>query len=174
MVTFADVAAAAGNCDFVQFLFTSLDHHIRHFYTNYYSYRNPAAILQLFIHALNAGSDGVIDFLIEFLAHDLYSDLKISILEACLWLATTDKSLEICFQKLALKFGVNLHDSQQDFSPLRLTCMYENSEMAAYLIDQGADMFAMKSDGNTIAYDAYRYGSYIGLYLCFLILIFLI
>ncbi|KAK7107061.1 uncharacterized protein [Littorina saxatilis] len=160
-VTFADVAASAGNLDFLRHLFTSSDECVRQFYSEYYSYRDSAVLLKLFVHALNGGSTEVVVFLVETFLEELTSDVKVVILELCLWLATTEKSLVACFQLLALKFGVNIANNNESFCPLRLTCMYDNGDAAGFLIDHGADMYAENAHGTTIAYHAYKYGRYL-------------
>lgn len=160
--TFAEVAASAGNVNLLQHLFTSSDQCVRQFYQEYYSYRDPDCLLKLFVHALNGGSRDVVLYLMGNFVDELTSNVKISILESCLWLATTDKTLELLFQELVQKFGVNLIDGSGDFTPLMLTCFYDNSSMAEYLVDAGADMYAETSDGCTVAYSAYKYGGFIG------------
>lgn len=159
-VTFADVAASARNLELLQHLFTSSDQCVRQFYSEFYSYRDPTAVLKLFVHALNGGCPEVVMFLVEKFFEELTSDLKVAILEVSLWLATTAKSLEVCFQQLALRFGVNITNSSDMFCPLRLTCMYDNGDAAAFLIDHGADMYAENAQGCTVAYHAYKYGRY--------------
>ena len=159
-VTFADVAASAGNLELLRHLFTSSDPCVRQFYVEFYSYRDPTALLKLFVHALNGGCSDVVMFLVEKFCEELTSDLKVAILEVSLWLATTAKSLELCFQQLVLKFGVNIRNSGNMFCPLRLTCMYDNGDAAAFLIDHGADMYAENAHGCTVAYHAYKYGRY--------------
>ena len=158
--TFADVAASAGNLELLRHLFASSDQCVRQFYAEFYSYRDPAALLKLFVHALNGGCPEVVMFLAERFLEELTSDLKVAVLEASLWLATTAKSAEVCFQRLALRFGVNVVNGGNMFCPLRLTCMYDNGDAAAFLIDQGADMYAENAHGCTVAYHAYKYGRY--------------
>lgn len=161
-VTYADVAAAACNVNFLRLLFTSSERTVREFYTQYYSYQDSAAIVKLFIHALNGGSCEVVDFLTEILGDELTAYWKLVIMEVCLWLATTDKKINECFKHLVHKFGVNLKDECNKFSPLRLTCFYCSSDMAEYLIENGADMYVINSDGHAVSYDAYQYGAYTG------------
>jgi hypothetical protein len=158
ITTFADVAASAGNMELLKHLFESPDQCVRSFLAERYSFHDPKSILQLFVHALNSRSVEVVNYLVGKLGEQMMSDVKITVLEVCLWLATTDKTLEACFENLALTFGVNLMDNSDVYSPLRLCCMYDNGDAAGFLIDSGADMYNVNGEDCTVVYQAYKYG----------------
>ncbi|KAK7476299.1 hypothetical protein BaRGS_00032492, partial [Batillaria attramentaria] len=161
-VTFADVAASAGNLRLLQHLFTSSNQCVRQFHLDYYTYGDTAFLLNLFLHALNSGSRDVVLYLTDKFMEEFTSGMKISILEVCLWVGMTDNRQEQMFQELALKFGVNLASYMHNYTPLFLTCFFENGRLAEFLIDHGANMYAAMSSGSTVASQAYIHGGLLG------------
>ena len=94
------------------------------------------------------------DVLAQFSAHlydtDAIKRLRIEGVSATdIWTAAREGNLDAIKQSLAAGTSVNAREPQGGATPLNISALFGHTKVAAFLIEQGADVSLANSDGNT-------------------------